>query len=63
MHIQWYLVGRVSLVDQVVGVQGQGEQRHGKDLKFNRRSFMTISSDKVGYSIQFVSSLDLIHVT
>ena len=47
MHIQWYLMGRVSLVNQVVGVQGQGEQRHGKDLKFSRRSFMNISSDKV----------------
>ena len=23
MHIQWYLVGRVSLVNQVVGVQVQ----------------------------------------
>ena len=32
MHIQWYLVERVSLVNQVVGVQGQGEQTHGKDL-------------------------------
>ena len=42
MHIQWYLMGRVSLVNQVVGVQGQGEQRHGKDLKFSRRSFMNI---------------------
>ena len=31
MHIQWCLVGRVSLVNQVVGVQGQAEQRHGKD--------------------------------
>ena len=47
MHIQWYLMGRVCLVNQVVGVQGQGEQRHGKDLKFSRRSFMNITSDKV----------------
>ena len=39
-------MGRVNLVNQVVGVQGQGEQRHGKDLKFSR-SFMNISSDKV----------------
>ena len=46
MHIQWYLVGRVSLVNQVVGVQGQGE--HGKDLKFGGRSFLNIiSCDKV----------------
>ena len=56
-------MGRVSLVNQVVGVQGQGEQRRGKDLKFSRRSFINISSDKVGYSIQLVSSLDLIRVT
>ena len=34
VHIQLYLMGRVSLVNQVVGVQGQGEQRHGKDWKF-----------------------------
>ena len=46
MHIQWHLMGRVSLVNQVVGVQGQGEQRHGKDLKFG--CFVNnISSDKV----------------
>ena len=42
MHIQWYLMGRVSLVNQVVGVQGQGGQRHDKDLKFGGRSFMNI---------------------
>ena len=30
----------MSLVNQVVRVQGQGEQRHGKDLKFGGRSFM-----------------------
>ena len=33
MHIQWYLMGRVSLVNQVVAVQGHGERRHDKDLK------------------------------
>ena len=38
MHIQWYLMGRVCLVNQVVGVQGQGEQRHGKDLKVEKIS-------------------------
>ena len=42
MHMQWYLVGRVSLVNQVVRVQGQGEQRHGKDLKFSERSFVNV---------------------
>ena len=33
----------MSLVNQVVGVQGQGEQRHGKDLKFGGRSFVKFS--------------------
>ena len=40
-------MGRMSLVNKVVVVPGQGEQRHGKDLKFSRRNFMNISSDKV----------------
>ena len=34
------LVGRVSLVKQVVQVQGQGGQRHGKNSKFGGRSFV-----------------------
>ena len=29
-----------SLVNQVVRVQGHGEQKHGKDLKFGGRSFV-----------------------
>ena len=38
----------MSLVNQVVGVQGHGECRHGKDLKFGGRSFVNnILSDKV----------------
>ena len=63
MHIQWYLVGRVSLVNQVVGVQGQGEQRHGKDLKFGGRSFMNISSDKVAtqFSLCRLLTLYMLH--
>ena len=46
-------MGRVSLVNQVVGVQGQGEQRHGKDLKFG-------SPKIIFHLVQFVLvSLDL----
>ena len=51
----------MSLVNQVVRVQGQGEQRHGKDLKFGGRS--VVNNILSGYPVQFVPSLDLIRVT
>ena len=59
MHTQWYLMGKVSLVNQVVRIQGQGEQRHGKDLKFSRKSFMNISSDKVATQFSWCGLLTL----
>ena len=48
-------MGRVSLVNQVVGVQDRGEQRHGKDLKFGGRSFVSnILPDKVVTQFSFI---------
>ena len=51
----------MSLVNQVVGVQGQGEQRHRKDLKFSCRSFMNIDKVATQFSLCHLLTLYVLH--